>query len=145
MVVPSRFGSGDMLPTETNLMTGPNSFGHAGRGGLLAFAGYAHEQSIAFGYVMNHIIEDPGDVRAASLVDAVRRSLASLGEADPRRAVSPDLRGGQGPAAGPQLRQATAFLVMDLGTSTCPMARSIVISMTTRSGSGAGVRPYRLP
>jgi CubicO group peptidase (beta-lactamase class C family) len=74
MVVASRFSSGYMLPTETNPMTGPNSFGHTGRGGSLGFADPEHD--IAFGYVMNHIIGGPDDVRATSLVDAVRRSLA---------------------------------------------------------------------
>ena len=74
LLLPSRFGSGYMLPTEAGPMAGPNSFGHIGRGGSLAFADPEH--GIAFGYVMNHIMEDPNDARAASLVDAVRRSLA---------------------------------------------------------------------
>ncbi|MFC3577805.1 serine hydrolase domain-containing protein [Streptomyces yaanensis] len=74
MMVPTRFSSGYMLPTETNPMTGPNSFGHPGRGGSLGFADPEH--GIAFGYVMNNIIEGPNDMRAMSLVDAVRRSLA---------------------------------------------------------------------
>jgi CubicO group peptidase (beta-lactamase class C family) len=76
MVVPSRFSSGYMLPTETNPMTGPNSFGHTGRGGSLGFADPEH--GIAFGYVMNHIIGGPDDMRAASLVDAVRKSLGGV-------------------------------------------------------------------
>ncbi|MGW0824204.1 serine hydrolase domain-containing protein [Streptomyces sp. NPDC002845] len=74
MVVPSRFSSGYMLPTDTNPMTGPNSFGHTGRGGSLGFADPEH--GIAFGYVMNHIIGGPDDLRAMSLVNAVHRSLA---------------------------------------------------------------------
>jgi CubicO group peptidase (beta-lactamase class C family) len=74
LMMPSRFGSGYMLPTETNPMTGPGSFGHPGRGGSLGFADPEH--GIAFGYVMNHIIESPDDARARSLVDAVRASLA---------------------------------------------------------------------
>lgn len=57
MVVPSRFSSGYMLPTEANPMTGPNSFGHTGRGGSLGFADPEHR--IAFGYVMNHIVGAP--------------------------------------------------------------------------------------
>ncbi|MFI2204734.1 serine hydrolase domain-containing protein [Streptomyces sp. NPDC020192] len=73
MVVPSRFSSGFMLPTETTPMTGPNSFGHTGRGGSLGFADPKH--GIAFGYVMNHIIGGPDDMRAASLAEAVRQSL----------------------------------------------------------------------
>ncbi|TXS35371.1 class A beta-lactamase-related serine hydrolase [Streptomyces sp. uw30] len=74
MLIPSRFGSGYMLPTETNPMAGPSSFGHAGRGGSLAFADPEH--GISFGYVMNHIVESLDDVRALSLVEAVRQSLA---------------------------------------------------------------------
>lgn len=74
LVAPSRFSSGYMLPTETNPMIGPNSFGHTGRGGSLGFADPEH--NIAFGYAMNHIIGGSDDTRASSLVDAVRRSLA---------------------------------------------------------------------
>ncbi|MGP3977869.1 serine hydrolase domain-containing protein [Streptomyces sp. 8N114] len=74
MVAPSRFSAGYMLPIDTNPMTGPNSFGHTGRGGSLGFADPEH--SIAFGYAMNHIIGGPDDMRATALVDAVRNSLA---------------------------------------------------------------------
>ncbi|MEV5938721.1 serine hydrolase domain-containing protein [Streptomyces sp. NPDC051994] len=73
LVAPSRFSSGYQLPTEDNPMSGPNAFGHNGRGGSLGFAD--PELGIAFSYAMNHIISGPVDVRAASLVDAVRRSL----------------------------------------------------------------------
>ncbi|MDC0769268.1 serine hydrolase domain-containing protein [Streptomyces sp. HD] len=73
IVVPSRFSSGYMLPTNVNPMTGPSSFGHTGRGGSLGFADPEH--GIAFGYAMNHIIGGPKDRRAASLVEAVRKSL----------------------------------------------------------------------
>ncbi|NEE45039.1 Beta-lactamase precursor [Streptomyces sp. ADI98-12] len=74
MLIPSRFSSGYMLSTETNPMIGPNSFGHTGRGGSLGFAD--PEQGIAFGYAMNNIIGGLDDLRATSLVDAVRKSLA---------------------------------------------------------------------
>ncbi|MFH8496682.1 serine hydrolase domain-containing protein [Streptomyces coeruleorubidus] len=73
MVAPSRFSSGYMLPTGTNPMAGPHSFGHTGRGGSLGFADPEH--GIAFGYAMNHIIGGPDDVRATLLVDAVQGSL----------------------------------------------------------------------
>ncbi|MCL8012746.1 serine hydrolase domain-containing protein [Streptomyces sp. AS02] len=72
MLIPSRFSTGYMLPTETNPMTGQNAFGHTGRGGSLAFADPEH--GVAFGYVMNNIIGGD-DARATSLVNAVRRSL----------------------------------------------------------------------
>ncbi|MEU2387553.1 serine hydrolase domain-containing protein [Streptomyces sp. NPDC012461] len=74
MLIPSRFSAGYMLPTDTNPMTGPNAFGHTGRGGSLGFADPEH--GIAFGYVMNHIVGGSGDVRALSLVNAVRMSLS---------------------------------------------------------------------
>ncbi|MGW2802447.1 serine hydrolase domain-containing protein [Streptomyces sp. NPDC001269] len=74
MLIPSRFSSGYMLPTESNPMTGPNAFGHTGRGGSLGFADPEH--GIAFGYAMNHIIGGPDDARATSLVEAVRRASA---------------------------------------------------------------------
>lgn len=73
MLIPSRFSSGYMLPTETNPMTGPSSFGHTGRGGSLGFADPEH--GIAFGYAMNNIIGGADDMRATLLVDAVRKSL----------------------------------------------------------------------
>ncbi|MEU1159681.1 serine hydrolase domain-containing protein, partial [Streptomyces sp. NPDC005921] len=74
LLIPSRFGTGYMLPTETDRMTGPRAFGHPGRGGSLAFADPEH--GIAFAYVMNHIVEGAEDTRAASLVDAVREAPA---------------------------------------------------------------------
>ncbi|MFI1964617.1 serine hydrolase domain-containing protein [Streptomyces pathocidini] len=73
MLIPSRFSTGYMLPTEANPMTGPSAFGHTGRGGSLGFADLEH--GVAFGYVMNNIMGGADDVRAASLVGAVRRSL----------------------------------------------------------------------
>ncbi|MEU6386606.1 serine hydrolase domain-containing protein [Streptomyces bauhiniae] len=73
LVAPSRFSSGYQLPTEDNPMMGPSAFGHNGRGGSLGFAD--RERGIAFGYAMNHVVSGSDDVRAASLVDAVRRSL----------------------------------------------------------------------
>lgn len=77
LVAPSRFGSGYQLPTEDNPMSGPSAFGHNGRGGSLAFADPEH--GIALGYVMNHIVSGPDDMRAGALVDAVRRSLMGPG------------------------------------------------------------------
>ncbi|MFI1186931.1 serine hydrolase domain-containing protein [Streptomyces californicus] len=73
MLSRSRFSNGYMLPTEAGPMTGPNAFGHTGRGGSLAFADPEH--GIAFGYVMNHIMSGADDVRAASLTEAVRVSV----------------------------------------------------------------------
>jgi CubicO group peptidase (beta-lactamase class C family) len=73
IMLPSRFGSGYMLPTPLMPLTGPQSFGHPGRGGSLAFADPEH--GIAFGYVMNNIVEGADDPRARLLVEAVGASL----------------------------------------------------------------------
>ncbi len=73
MLIPSRFSAGYMLPTDSNPMIGPSSFGHTDRGGALAFADPVHR--VAFGYVTNNIIGGTGDVHAASLANAVARSL----------------------------------------------------------------------
>ncbi|WP_413757952.1 serine hydrolase domain-containing protein [Streptomyces sp. MMBL 11-3] len=73
MLIPSRFSTGYMLPTETNPMTDRSSFGHTGRGGSLGFAD--PRQGIAFSYAMNNVIGGADDMRAHALVEAVRRSL----------------------------------------------------------------------
>ena len=73
IMLPSRFGSGYMLPTALMPLTGPHSFGHPGRGGSLAFADPEH--GIGFGYVMNNIVEGADDPRARLLVEALRVSL----------------------------------------------------------------------
>lgn len=74
MLIPSRFGSGYMLPTESAPMIGSSSFGHTGRGGSLAFAD--PECGVSFGYVMNRVIGGVDDMRASSLVDTVLRLLS---------------------------------------------------------------------
>jgi len=74
LLVPTRFASGFMLPTDESPLGGPASFGHPGRGGSL---GYADPDSgIAFGYVVSHIRQDMNDTRAATLVNAVRACCA---------------------------------------------------------------------
>ncbi|SHN36561.1 serine hydrolase domain-containing protein [Actinacidiphila paucisporea] len=73
MLIPSRFSTGYMLSTETNPMTDRSSFGHTGRGGSLGFAD--PRQGIAFSYAMNNVIGGADDMRAHTLVEAVRRSL----------------------------------------------------------------------
>lgn len=70
LLVPSRFASGFMLPTDESPLGGPASFGHPGRGGSLGFAD--PDSGIAFGYVVSHIRQDMNDTRAATLVGAVR-------------------------------------------------------------------------
>ena len=73
LLVPTRFASGFMLPTDEAPLGGPASFGHPGRGGSLGFAD--PESGVAFGYVVSHIRQDMNDTRAATLVDAVRACL----------------------------------------------------------------------
>ncbi|MEU0687069.1 hypothetical protein [Streptomyces uncialis] len=63
---------------ELSPMTGLNAFGHTGRRGTLSFANPT--QGIGFGYVMNHIISDSDGMRAASLTEAFRKSLAGSGQ-----------------------------------------------------------------
>jgi len=70
LLVPTRFASGFMLPTDESPLGGAASFGHPGRGGSLGYAD--PETGIAFGYVVSHIRQDMNDTRAASLVGAVR-------------------------------------------------------------------------
>ena len=74
LLVPSRYASGFMLPTQEAPLGGPSSFGHPGRGGSLGFAD--PESGIAFGYVVNHIRQDLNDTRAATLVAAVQACLS---------------------------------------------------------------------
>jgi CubicO group peptidase (beta-lactamase class C family) len=74
LLVPTRFASGFMLPTNESPLGGPASFGHPGRGGSLGFAD--PETGIAFGYVVSHIRQDMTDTRAATLVSAVRACCA---------------------------------------------------------------------
>jgi CubicO group peptidase (beta-lactamase class C family) len=74
LLVPTRFGSGFMLPTQESPLGGPTSFGHPGRGGSLGFAD--PDRGVAFGYVVSHIRQDMNDTRAATLVNAVRACCA---------------------------------------------------------------------
>ena len=64
------FGLG-FKPTVARRPFGPNphSFGHFGSGGALGFAD--PDASVAFGYVMNHVIPRWQSTRNRSLMDAV--------------------------------------------------------------------------
>src|SRR4029077_16256111 len=73
LLVPSRFASGYMLPTEESPLGGGGSFGHPGRGGSLGFGD--PESGVAFGYVVSHIRQDLADNRPGLLVQAVRACL----------------------------------------------------------------------
>ena len=76
LVFPTTFGMGFMTSGPFTPMLGPGSFGHAGAGGSLAFA--HPDGHIGFGYAMNRMDSTlNGDVRALSLVEAVRAVLAS--------------------------------------------------------------------
>ncbi|WP_433761826.1 serine hydrolase domain-containing protein [Nocardia sp. CA-135398] len=74
LMLPNRYATGYMLPTEGFPLGGPNAFGHAGRGGSLAFAD--PDTDIAFAYVTNYIIEGVPDLRARNLVDAMTNAIA---------------------------------------------------------------------
>jgi CubicO group peptidase (beta-lactamase class C family) len=73
LLVPTRYASGYMLPTDEAPLGGPTSFGHPGRGGSLGFGDPG--SGIAFGYVVSHIRQDMDDNRAGLLVQAVRACL----------------------------------------------------------------------
>jgi len=70
----TRCGLGFALPPSLGVASGPTSFGHPGSGGSLGFADPAAD--VAFGYAPNRMGGvAPGDVRTASLVEALYRCL----------------------------------------------------------------------
>ncbi|MEV6036516.1 serine hydrolase domain-containing protein [Nonomuraea sp. NPDC052116] len=71
--MPVRIGTGFGLPTPDAFWYSPTAFGFPGRGGSLGFADPA--TGLAFGYVMNHVLEGVPDLRAANLLAAVRNAL----------------------------------------------------------------------
>ncbi len=77
--VPVRIGTGFGLPTPDAYWYSPTAFGFGGLGGSLGFADPA--TGLAFGYVMNHVLEGVPDRRAADLLAAVQRarSVTSTG------------------------------------------------------------------
>lgn len=74
LFIPSTYGLGFMLPPSLAPGCGPQSFGHPGAGGTLAFAD--PEARLALGFVTTKMRFDlTGDPRGAGLVDGVYRSL----------------------------------------------------------------------
>ncbi len=73
--VPVRIGTGFGLPTPDAYWYSPTAFGFGGLGGSLGFADPA--TGLAFGYVMNHLVEGVPDQRAASLLAATRRAMST--------------------------------------------------------------------
>jgi CubicO group peptidase (beta-lactamase class C family) len=72
--LPTRFGTGFMLPPSLSFAVPPTAFGHPGAGGSLGFADPAAE--IGFGYAMSQMqLGVLGDPRAAALAQAVYDSL----------------------------------------------------------------------
>ena len=68
--LPTRFGTGFMLPPTLSPAAPPTCFGHPGAGGSLALAD--PESGIAFAYVMNQMsLVASGDPRATALLEAV--------------------------------------------------------------------------
>lgn len=70
--LPARAATGFGLPLPGAFWHTPSAFGTTGRGGSIGFADPAG--GLAFGYVMNHLVDDPRDPRAANLVAAVREA-----------------------------------------------------------------------
>ncbi|QIS04474.1 serine hydrolase [Nocardia brasiliensis] len=73
IMLPNRYATGYMLPSDEIPLGGPGSFGHPGRGGSLAYADPA--RNLAFAYTPNHIIEQALDLRSRNLVDALETAL----------------------------------------------------------------------
>jgi CubicO group peptidase (beta-lactamase class C family) len=74
LLLPTRFGTGFMLPPTLAPTAGAAAFGHPGAGGSLGLGDA--EAGIGFGYVMNRTqLGVTGDPRAASLIEAVYASL----------------------------------------------------------------------
>jgi CubicO group peptidase (beta-lactamase class C family) len=74
LIKDTRFALGFMLDQPAIPFLGPNSFGHDGAGGFLAFAD--PDANIGFAYVMNKMnAELNADERSQSLIRAVRDSL----------------------------------------------------------------------
>ncbi|WP_214405191.1 serine hydrolase domain-containing protein [Pseudonocardia lacus] len=66
---PFRVGLGFGLPAPGTFWYSPTAFGFPGRGGSIGFADPG--SGLAFGYVMNKVVESPPDPRAANLWQAV--------------------------------------------------------------------------
>jgi CubicO group peptidase (beta-lactamase class C family) len=74
LMLPTRFGTGFMLPPALSLAARPSAFGHPGAGGSLGLGDADAE--IGFGYVMNQMqLGVTGDPRSAELLAAVYASL----------------------------------------------------------------------
>ena len=74
LMLPTRFGTGFMVPPTLSLAAHEGAFGHPGAGGSLGLAD--PEAEIGFGYVMNQMqLGVTGDPRSAQLLDAVYASL----------------------------------------------------------------------
>ncbi|MEU0566856.1 serine hydrolase domain-containing protein [Nonomuraea sp. NPDC005983] len=71
--VPVRYATGFGLPTPDAFWYAPSAFGFPGMGGSIGFAD--PDSGLAFGYVMNRVIEGVPDTRAARLLEAVRKAL----------------------------------------------------------------------
>jgi CubicO group peptidase (beta-lactamase class C family) len=71
--LPFRVGTGFGLPTPDSFWYTPTTFGFPGRGGSIGLADPA--TGLAFGYVMNRIVEGQPDPRAENLLDAARACL----------------------------------------------------------------------
>jgi CubicO group peptidase (beta-lactamase class C family) len=72
--LPTRFGTGFMLPPSLSIAAAPAAFGHPGAGGSLGLADA--EAELGFGYVMNQMqLGLTGDPRSARLLQAAYESL----------------------------------------------------------------------
>ncbi|HZR80819.1 MAG TPA: serine hydrolase domain-containing protein [Candidatus Binatia bacterium] len=78
LLLPTRFGTGFMLPPTLSIHGRDGAFGHPGAGGSLGYADPA--AGLALGYVMNRMdLGLTGDPRSAGLVAAAYESLGAPG------------------------------------------------------------------
>ncbi|WP_327089530.1 beta-lactamase family protein [Nonomuraea sp. NBC_01738] len=74
--MPVRIGTGFGLPTQDAYWYSPTAFGFPGMGGSIGFADPG--SGLAFGYVMNRIVEGVPDTRASSLFAAVQAACETM-------------------------------------------------------------------
>lgn len=77
LVLPTRFGTGFMLPGPALPMLSADSFGHSGLGGALGFADPRYR--VGFGYVENQLLATAGtgDPRTRGVIAAVAEAIGA--------------------------------------------------------------------
>ena len=144
-MLPTRFGTGFMLPPALSPTAGEAAFGHPGAGGSLGLADA--EAGLAFGYVMN---SDAARRRRRSARDgaAARRIRFSLESAHARgHAAGPRLRADAERVARQAGHQPSNSCVQSVATKACSRrrggSRCRALTATTDDRSGAAMCRHR--